>query len=145
MPQAIDDARENARANGIDNVAFYAGEVETVLPKLVNDGLRPSIVVLDPPRKGVAASVLDAIQDAAPARVVYVSCDPATQARDIKILCEKGYHLERVQPVDMFCWTAHVETVVLLSKEHVDTMRNKAELSSEDRDLSELQPHAAFI
>ena len=116
VPQAIEDARENARRNGVQNVDFICGAAENVLPGLVRDGLRPDVVLLDPPRKGADPAVLDAIAAAAPRRIVYVSCDPATLARDLRIL-SSSYHVEEVQPVDMFCWTGHVETVVSLSRQ----------------------------
>lgn len=119
VPEAIADAKENALANGVDHIAFHAGAAEELLPAFVADGLRPDVVVLDPPRKGAEKAVLDAIAKAAPTRVVYISCDPATQARDIKLLTASGYHLSRVQPVDMFCWTAHVENVALLEKDDI--------------------------
>ena len=116
VPQAIEDARENARANGVENVSFHAAAAEALLPQLVAQGLRPDVVVLDPPRKGCEEPVLSAIAQAAPQRVVYVSCDPATQARDAKILCAYGYRPTRCQSVDMFCQTGHVENVLLFEK-----------------------------
>ena len=116
VPQAIEDARENARANGVENVSFHAAAAEALLPQLVAQGLRPDVVVLDPPRKGCEEPVLSAIAQAAPQRVVYVSCDPATQARDAKILCAYGYLPTRCQSVDMFCQTGHVENVLLFEK-----------------------------
>ncbi len=117
VPQAIRDAEENARVNGVKNVSFHAAPAEELLPGLVRDGLRPDVVVLDPPRKGCEESVLRAIIDAAPSRVVYVSCDPATLARDARILCANGYAPRACQPVDMFCQTGHVETVVLIIRQ----------------------------
>ena len=116
---AIRDAEENARRNGIDNVEFHAAAAEDLLPQMVEKGLRPDVVVLDPPRKGCEESVLRAILTAAPRRVVYVSCDVATQARDAKILCEGGYRATRCQSVDMFCHTAHVENVLLFERDGV--------------------------
>lgn len=116
VPQAIRDAEENARQNGIANAEFHAAAAEDLLPRLVDQGLRPDVIVLDPPRKGCEESVLRAIAASAPARVVYVSCDPATLARDAKFLCANGYAADACQPVDMFCWTGHVETVLQLSK-----------------------------
>lgn len=116
VPQAIRDAEENARANHISNAEFHAAAAEELLPKMVAQGLKPDVIVLDPPRKGCEEKVLRAIADAAPRRVVYVSCDPATLARDAKFLCQNGYRPDQCQPVDMFCWTGHVETVVLLTK-----------------------------
>ena len=121
VPQAVLDAKENARQNKVTNAEFYAAAAETLLPELIEKGQRPDIIVLDPPRKGAERPVLDAILRAAPRRVVYVSCDPATLARDLKLLCAGGYRCEKVQPVDMFCWTQHVETVVLLSMGEIST------------------------
>lgn len=112
VPQAIEDAKENAGRNGVENAEFRVGAAEDVLPELVNNGLRPDVIVIDPPRKGCEESVLEAIAKAKPRRVVYVSCNPATQARDAKILCENGYDAVACQPVDMFCQTAGVENVM---------------------------------
>lgn len=117
VPQAIDNARENARNNGIANASFRCGAAEIVLPQLVDEGLRPDVIVVDPPRKGLEEAVIDAMVKASPRRIVYVSCNVATQARDAALLAERGYRVEKVQPVDMFCWTSGVETVTLLSKE----------------------------
>ena len=113
---AIADARENARRAGVENVDFVAAPAEEKLPEMVRGGLRPDVVVLDPPRKGCEEAVLRAILQAAPARVVYVSCDVATQARDGRILQAGGYRAVRCQSVDMFCQTAHVENVLLFEK-----------------------------
>ncbi len=117
VPQAIENAHANARRNGISNVDFRCGAAEEVLPTLVNEGLRPDVIVIDPPRKGVEPAVIDAIATAGPRRVVYVSCNVATQARDAALLCDKGYRLDQVQPVDMFCWTSGVECVASFTKE----------------------------
>ncbi len=133
---AIRDAKENALANGVDNVSFYTAAVEDLLPTLVNDGLRPDVIVLDPPRKGAEPSVLQAILQAAPSRIVYISCDPATQARDVRILSDGGYVLRKMQPVDMFCWTSHVETVCLLVQRnslHIDIDVDVEEMLQEKR------------
>ncbi len=116
VPQAIENAKANARRNGVTNADFRCGAAEEVLPKLVEEGLRPDVIVIDPPRKGVEPAVIDAIAKAGPKRVVYVSCNVATQARDAALLAEKGYRLEQVQPVDMFCWTSGVECVASFSK-----------------------------
>ena len=116
VPQAIEDARENAHRNHVTNADFICGAAEAVLPDLVSQGLRPDVIFLDPPRKGAAPPVLDAIVQAAPQRIVYVSCDPATLARDLRPLTAAGYHLQQIQPVDMFCWTGHVECVVKLTR-----------------------------
>ena len=116
VPQAILDAEENAKTNGITNVEFHAAAAEELLPQLVAQGLRPDVIVLDPPRKGCEEPVLRAIAEAAPRRLVYVSCDPATLARDAKLLSSMGYTPDACQPVDMFCQTGSVETVLSLSK-----------------------------
>lgn len=113
---AIRDAEENARRNGVGNVEFHAAAAEKLLPVLVEKGLRPDVVVLDPPRKGCEESVLHAIIKAAPRRVVYVSCDVATQARDALILTAGGYKAAKCQSVDMFCHTGHVENVLLFER-----------------------------
>ena len=115
VPQAIENARDNAARNGVANAQFLVGATEEVLPRLVADGLRPDVIVVDPPRKGCEEAVLDAIAQAAPERVVYVSCGAPTLARDARRLCENGYRVDRVQCVDMFCWTGAVETVVQFS------------------------------
>ena len=116
VPDAVRDARENAKTNGITNAAFHAAAAEKLLPRLVEGGIRPDVLVMDPPRKGAEPAVLCAIAQANVPRVVYVSCDPATLARDLRVLTSAGYSPEHVQPVDMFPWTKHVETVVLLTK-----------------------------
>ena len=120
VPQAIENAKENAVRNGIGNVNFRCGAAEALLPKLVAEGLRPDVIVIDPPRKGVEPAVIDAIAQAAPKRVVYVSCNVATQARDAALFVEKGYRVQKVQSVDMFCWTSGVETVMSLVQQKPD-------------------------
>jgi 23S rRNA (uracil1939-C5)-methyltransferase len=115
--EAIDDAKANASMNNIENVEFLCGESEVLMPRLVHDGLKADVVIVDPPRKGCDTAMLDAILTVKPKRVVYVSCNPATLARDLKYLCEsEQYKIEAVQPVDMFPHTGHVETVVLMSR-----------------------------
>lgn len=115
--EAVNDARENAKLNGIKNLKYICARAEEWLPEVVKDGLRPDVILLDPPRKGCDPKLLGAILAAKPNRVVYVSCDPATLARDVKRLTEAGeYRVEgAVQPVDMFPQTGHVESVVLLA------------------------------
>ena len=113
---AIQNARRNARDNQIDNAEFITGATEIVLPDLVRNGLKPDVIVLDPPRKGCDPAVLEAIREAAPDRIVYVSCSAPTLARDLEILSRCGYSVKSVQSVDMFCWTSSIETVVLLSR-----------------------------
>ena len=117
IPDAIRDAKENARINGIDNAEFYVGKAEEVLPqKYKADGISADVIVVDPPRKGCDQALLDTILKMQPEKVVYVSCDSATLARDLKYLCNGGYELKRVRGVDQFPHTVHVETVVLMSR-----------------------------
>ena len=116
VPQAIENAHANAKRNGITNADFRCGAAEDILPALVSEGLRPDVIVIDPPRKGVEPAVIDAIAKAGPRRVVYVSCNVATQARDAALLCAQGYHLDKLQPVDMFCWTSGVECVACFTR-----------------------------
>ena len=121
VPQAIDDARENAKLNGLDNVEFFVGKAEEVLPEQYEKNkVYADVIVVDPPRKGCDEQCLNTIVTMAPKRVVYVSCDSATLARDLKMLCEKGYEVEKVRCCDMFGWTTHIETVVLLSHKKPD-------------------------
>ncbi|MQL51168.1 23S rRNA (uracil(1939)-C(5))-methyltransferase RlmD [Desulfofundulus thermobenzoicus] len=115
VPGAVGDARLNAVLNGIDNAEFHPGAVEERLPALAACGLRPDVVVLDPPRRGCGREALEAVVKMGVPRVVYVSCDPGTLARDLGYLAGKGYRVEEVQPVDMFPWTQHVECVVYLA------------------------------
>lgn len=118
VQQAIENARENAKRNGIGNARFICGAAEEVLPELIRDGnLTPSAVILDPPRKGCEAQAVNAIAETGAKRIVYVSCNPATLARDCALLKKAGYELVVAQPVDMFPQTSHVETVVLITRE----------------------------
>lgn len=117
VPQAIDDARANASLNGMENVEFFVGKAEEVLPEQYEKNqVYADVIVVDPPRKGCDSVCLDTIVKMGPKRVVYVSCDSATLARDVKYLGECGYKVEKVRPVDMFPWSGHVEAVCLLSK-----------------------------
>ena len=116
VPEAIDNAKKNAAANGVSNAEFLVGATEELLPKLVENGLRPDVIVVDPPRKGCEPQVLEAIIKAQPKRVVYVSCGAPTLARDAKLLTDGGYAAKEVQCVDMFCWTGAVETVMLFER-----------------------------
>ncbi|NLV89756.1 MAG: 23S rRNA (uracil(1939)-C(5))-methyltransferase RlmD [Tissierellia bacterium] len=115
--EAIEDAKYNAELNNIDNVEFMVGKAEILLPKLVKVGIESNKVVLDPPRKGCEREVLETLAKMLPERIVYVSCNPSTMARDVKYLVENGYKVVEVQPVDMFPHSAHVECVVLIEKE----------------------------
>ena len=115
VPQAIEDAKRNARLNGIENAAFYVGKAEEVLPeKYEKDGIYADVIVVDPPRKGCEESLLRTMVDMKPKRIVYVSCDSATLARDVKWLGENGYEMERVTVVDQFGMTVHVESVIMM-------------------------------
>jgi 23S rRNA (uracil1939-C5)-methyltransferase len=114
VEEAIKDAKYNAVANEL--VAdYYKGKVEDILPKLLKEGLMPTVVILDPPRKGCDKKMLKALKQLAPNNILYVSCDPSTLARDIKILFEYGYKLIKIQPVDMFPQTTHVESIILMT------------------------------
>ena len=114
---AVEDARENARSNGIRNASFVCAKAEEEIPRLLQDNRKPDVVVVDPPRKGCDAALLQAISQARIPRLVYVSCNPSTLARDLKLLCGQGYTLQKVQPVDLFPQTMHVETVASLQLE----------------------------
>ena len=116
VPQAIEDARENARRNGLTNTDFFCGDASDVAARLASEGIRPEVITVDPPRKGLAEEVIASIAQMAPKRVVYVSCDPATLARDVKRFSERGYTVRKAAAVDLFPRTPHVETVVLLTK-----------------------------
>ncbi len=115
VPAAIEDANANAAANGITNAQFYVGKAEEILPQVYEkERVRADVIVVDPPRKGCDQTLLDTILEMEPTRVVYVSCGPATLARDLKILCAEKYELVKVQPVDMFAQTVGIENVALL-------------------------------
>lgn len=116
IPQAIENANINAKENNVNNVEFFVGESEVVIPDLINKGIKADVVVVDPPRKGCDVKLLNAITNIDAKKIVYVSCDPSTLARDLAILEENGYKTVRVQPVDMFPHTAHIETCVLLQR-----------------------------
>lgn len=113
---AIINAKENAKLNNVDNAEFFVGKSEEIIPQLISEGIKADVIVVDPPRKGCDIKLLDAIGETKPEKIVYVSCDPSTLARDLKILEEKGYKVIKVQPVDMFPQTSHVENVVLLQR-----------------------------
>ena len=121
VPEAIADAKRNAALNGMNNADFAVGAAEDVIPRLYEEkGITADVVVVDPPRKGCDSVLLDTIAAISPKKVVYVSCDSATLARDLAYLCPKGYTIEKVQVVDMFPHTVHVETVVLLSHNKIN-------------------------
>ena len=117
IKEAIDDARRNATLNHMDNVEFFVGKAEEIVPaQYEKTGIHPDVIVVDPPRKGCDAALLNTMLDMAPERIVYVSCDPATLARDLKILCEEKYTLEKVAVVDQFSHSVHVESVAYLQR-----------------------------
>ncbi|MGN0998987.1 MAG: 23S rRNA (uracil(1939)-C(5))-methyltransferase RlmD [Faecousia sp.] len=117
IPQAVEDARDNALRNGIENAEFFCGDAGQAALELEKQGVRPDVAVVDPPRKGLNADAIEALAKMQPQRIVYVSCDPATLSRDVALLKEKGYRLKTVQAADLFPRCAHVETIVCLSKQ----------------------------
>lgn len=152
VPQAIDDAKENAKINAIDNAEFFVGKAEEVLPEYYAEYEREhngetahaDVIVVDPPRKGCDETLLETIVKMQPEKVVYVSCDSATLARDLKYLCANGYEIRMCRGVDQFPQSVHVETVVLLSKGEVDSKKIRVEFSLEDMDMSEFQDGATY-
>ena len=147
VPEAIESAKANAARMG-DAVAakscFFCADAGQAATRLAAEGLHPDVVMLDPPRKGCDEATLSAVVRMAPRRVVYVSCNPSTAARDAAWLEQNGYHAEKVQPVDLFPRTKHCETVVLLSKGEVDSKKIRVEFSLEDMDMSEFQDGATY-
>ena len=122
VPAAIENAKENVKLNGLENTEFFVGKAEEVLPReYKKNGVYADVIVVDPPRKGCDETLLETMIEMNPERIVYVSCDSATLARDLKYLCERGYELRKVCPVDQFRMTVHVETVVLLSHKKADS------------------------
>ena len=147
VPQAIEDAKENAKINEIDNTEFFCGKAEEVVPEFYKgeneSGKHPDVIVVDPPRKGCDSVLLDTIDEMAPNKLVYVSCDPATLARDVKILVEKGFEVEKVAVVDQFGHSGHVETVVLLSQQKADDYI-EVELELDELDLTSAESKATY-
>lgn len=140
VPAAIENAKENVKLNGLENTEFFVGKAEEVLPReYKKNGVYADVIVVDPPRKGCDETLLETMVEMNPERIVYVSCDSATLARDLKYLCERGYELRKVCPVDQFGMTVHVETVVLLSQQKPD---DTIEI---DLDLDELDATSAEL
>ena len=143
VPEAIDDARENAARNGVKNAEFFCGDASDVAKKLARENLRPDVITVDPPRKGLAADVVESIAEMQPQRVVYVSCDSATMARDVKRLADLGYTAQRACAVDMFPRADHVETICLLSKlnakQHIEI-----NLDMDELDLTDAEKKATY-
>ena len=145
IPAAIENAKENACLNGFDNTEFFVGKAEEVLPEqFARTGERADVIVVDPPRKGCDETLLSTIIEMQPDRVVYVSCDSATLARDVKYLLEHGYELKHVQPLDMFPHTVHVETVCLLSKLHEAKHHVSVKLDMDELDLTASESKATY-
>ncbi len=143
VPEAVDDAVANAARNGITNARFLCADAGEAARRLAAEGVRPDVICVDPPRKGLAGDVVDTIADMAPDRVVYVSCDPATLGRDVKRFAGRGYVLRQAQAVDMFPRTQHVETVVLLSK--LNTKQHiEVELNLDELDLTAAESKATY-
>lgn len=154
IPEAIEDAKRNARNNGIDNATFFVGKAEEVLPEYyaqtasdedgVGDMRHPDVIVVDPPRKGCDIDCLNTMLKMKPERIVYVSCDSATLARDLRILCDGGYSLKRFRPVDMFGHSGHVETVCLLSKLREAKHHVNVKLDMDELDLTSAEAKATY-
>ena len=144
VEQAVEDARDNAKRNGIENAEFFCGDAGQAALRLEQQGIRPDVITVDPPRKGLNADTIEAITRMAPKRLVYVSCDPATLARDVALLKQRGFTLKSAQAADLFPRCAHVETVVLLSKGEIDSKNIRVEFSLEDMDMSEFQDGATY-
>lgn len=143
VPEAIRDAEESARRNGVENVEFLCGDASRLAAELRQRGLRPDVICVDPPRKGLAPDVVEAAASMEPERIVYVSCDPATLARDVARFAPLGYRPVRACAVDLFPGTAHVETVCLLSKlqskEHIEI-----EVKMDEMDLTSAESKATY-
>lgn len=144
VPAAIENAKENAKLNGLENTEFFVGKAEEVLPReYKKNGVYADVIVVDPPRKGCDETLLETMIEMNPDRIVYVSCDSATLARDLKYLCERGYELRKVCPVDQFGMTVHVETVCLLSKlnakQHIEV-----DIHMDELDLTDAEKKATY-
>lgn len=144
VPAAIENAKENAKLNGLENTEFFVGKAEEVLPReYKKNGVYADVIVVDPPRKGCDETLLETMIEMNPERIVYVSCDSATLARDLKYLCERGYELRKVCPVDQFGMTVHVETVCLLSKlnakQHIEV-----DIHMDELDLTDAEKKATY-
>ena len=143
VPEAIDDARENAARSGVENAEFFCGDASDVAKKLAQENLRPDVITVDPPRKGLAEDVVESIARMQPERVVYVSCDSATMARDVKRFAALGYRAVRACAVDLFPRADHVETICLLSKlnakQHIEI-----NLDMDELDLTDAEKKATY-
>ena len=140
---AVEDAKKNAERNGITNAHYVADSAENAMAKWSKDGIKPDVIIVDPPRKGLTESFIKASVAMQPEKITYVSCNPATMARDIKLYQELGYELKKVQPVDLFPQTHHVETVALLSKLDVDKHID-VEIELDELDLTSAESKATY-
>ena len=144
VPEAVENARANAAANGVTNAEFICADAGEAAAELARRGLRPEAVTVDPPRKGMSREAVLAVCSMSPQRIAYVSCDPATLARDLAVFAQNGYTPISATAVDMFPRTEHVETVVLLSKGEIDSKKVRVEFSLEDMDMSGFQKDATY-
>ena len=144
VPSAVENARANARRNGVANARYLCGDAKDVAIRLAEEGLRPHVIITDPPRKGMDEQVLQAIAAMAPERLVYVSCDPGSLARDLKRLTDLGFRPDHCTAVDTFPRTHHVETVVQLSKGEIQSTKIRVDFSLEDMDMSGFQKGATY-
>ncbi len=143
VPQAIEDARDNARRNGIENAEFFCADAGTAALELEQKGIRPDIITVDPPRKGLNSDAIEAVDRMNPKRLVYISCDPATLARDTALLKERGFRLEKAIAADLFPRCSHVETVCLLSK--LNTKQHiEVEIKTDELDLTAAESKATY-
>ncbi len=143
IPEAVEDAKINAEINGITNAEFICGDAPEAASRLKERGIKPTVIIVDPPRKGCATELLETIREFSPDRLVYISCDPATLARDCAILKEKGYEVKKVTPVDMFPRTSHVESVVQLVRKTPDTHID-FEINLDEMDLTAAESKATY-
>ena len=143
IPQAVEDARENAERNGIRNAEFFCGDAGQAALTLEQQGVRPDVITVDPPRKGLSADAIEAISRMNPRRLVYISCDPATLARDVALLKEKGFRLQSAQAADLFPRCAHVETVVTMSRKKPDDVI-EIDLELDELDITAAEAKATY-
>ena len=144
VPEAVENAKKNAARAGVENAKFLCGDAGSIAEQLAAEGTAPDVIVVDPPRKGCDETAIRAMVQMQPERIVMISCNATTAARDCAALRKLGYAVEQVQPVDLFPGTGHVETVVLLSKGEVDSKKIRVEFSLEDMDMSEFQDGATY-
>ena len=140
---AIRDAKQNAARNGIENAEFFCADASEAAKRFADEGVKPDVIVVDPPRKGVSMDVIEAMAEMAPARIVYVSCDPATLARDVKLLTQRGYRFVKAEAFDLFPRCAHVETVVLLSQQKPDDVI-EVDLDLDELDITSAESKATY-